>query len=45
MNAAMNGHENMVETLFKLGGDKLDLNLQFNVSECIDGCVCVFSVQ
>jgi hypothetical protein len=41
----MNGHENVVETLLKLGGDNLDLNLQDKVSECIDGCVCVFSVQ
>ena len=44
MNAAGNGKENIVETLFQLGGDKLDLNLQDQVSECIDGCVCVFSV-
>ena len=45
MRAARKGHENMVQTLFKLGGDKLNPNLQDKVSECIDGCVCVFSVQ
>ena len=45
MFAAGNGHEKVVETLFKLGGNKLNPNLQDTVSECIDGCVCVFSVQ
>ena len=45
MVAAVRGHEKVVQTLFKLGGDNLDLNLQTKVSECIDSCVCVFSVQ
>ena len=45
MKAAASGHENVVKQLFKLGGNAVNADLKNMVSECIDGCVCVFSIQ